>query len=196
MKKTVTLAFAAILAVAAIQSQGAAILWSISTGALKGVGTAGESGTYADSTSNLGGAALYFYLGSTTDDLIKAAIGADGKLNTSSLGTSATWLETTTSKGGGNKVAGTTPVVNDGISATSANNFFFIAVTAVGDSYAYKMVTGSQKGYDSTDTLATPTQMTFTTTAVQSSSWTQVPEPSTAALALAGLALLLKRRKA
>lgn len=48
--------------------------------------------------------------------------------------------------------------------------------------------------YSGTDN---PTNMgAFTSASYTKSSWTAVPEPSTAALALAGLALLLKRRKA
>ena len=59
-----------------------------------------------------------------------------------------------------------------------------------------------QLAYDETAAVVSPTKVTFDTSNVgstYSAPWsptTPVPEPSTAALALAGLALLLKRRKA
>lgn len=43
---------------------------------------------------------------------------------------------------------------------------------------------------------STPTTATFNSGSYANHEWTAVPEPSTAALALAGLALLLKRRRA
>lgn len=57
------------------------------------------------------------------------------------------------------------------------------------------LVSGTETGV-TYEPPSTPTTATFNSASYSGKSWTAVPEPSTAALALAGLALLLKRRKA
>lgn len=63
------------------------------------------------------------------------------------------------------------------------------------DTYYMTSDTFTLQNSGDTYTAATETS-TFQQAVPSGSSWTAVPEPSTAALALAGLALLLKRRKA
>ena len=189
MKKTclsiaLTLAFA-------VSSHAAAILWSVDVGAIRNFTVDGT--TITEGTSNLGGASLYFFIGSTTEeDVAKAFTGTT--LDTSKL---STYLETATSTAGGSKVKGSTPVVNDLISSSKANNFFMVIAATQGEKAYYKLVEGSAVGYETTgDPLSPTTTMAFTKASVQNASWTAVPEPSTAMLALAGLALLIKRRRA
>ena len=175
----------------ATTSYGAAILWSVDVGAVRNFTVDGT--TITEGTSNLGGASLYFFLGTTTDEEVASAFTGT-TFDTSKL---STYLETATSTAGGSKVKGSTPVVNDLISSSVANNFFLVITTTKDDAAYYKLVTGSAVGYETTgDPLPPTTTMAFTKASVQNASWTAVPEPSTAALALAGLALLIKRRRA
>ena len=89
------------------------------------------------------------------------------------------------------------------VTAPAASNFGLLYVKGTGaDAYYY---TGSIYSFSEADTAhynATLKTYTWKDDKVASNSsssaqgWVAVPEPSTAALALAGLALLLKRRKA
>ena len=76
-------------------------------------------------------------------------------------------------------------------------DLFMVAwdASAIGSAENYLVSEKVQSdAYSGTDN---PTNMGgFTSASYSGKSWTAVPEPSTAALALAGLALLLKRRKA
>ena len=192
MKKSILAV--ALLTGFAISSQGSAILWSIDNTGIKDFTVDGNAIT--DSTANLAGANLYFFLGETTVSDVESAFTG----TTFDQTKLSTFLESTTSNGGGGKVKGTTPVVNDAISSSTSNPFFLVITTVKDDAAYYKLVTGSAVGYETTgDPLPPTTTMQFTRTSVQGTSWTAAPtgpEPSTAALALAGLALLLKRRKA
>ena len=175
-------------------SHGSAILWSVDNTAIKDFTVSGD--TITDSTSNLSGANLYFFLGTATATDVESAFTGttfdETKLST--------FLESTTSNGGGGKVKGTTPVENSSISSSTANDFFLVISTVKDDKSYYKLVTGSAVGYETTgDPLPPTTTMQFTRASVQNTGWTAapaVPEPATAALALAGLALLIRRRKA
>lgn len=200
MKKTITLLAALILLGGATTSQAGSILWTVANNALKTIGTEATDGlTFSDGTSNYGGATLYFFLGTASDADIAGAITSSGEVKTSAIST-ATFLETGVTKNGGNKILGNTPVSHDSISITSANDFFFLVVSATpdgsGSPFAYKYVEGSAVGYDKDNSLAAPTQVTFSASDVQGSSWTAVPEPATAALALLGIGMLIRRRKA
>ena len=190
MKKT-ALAIALAIGFSTV-SHGSAILWSVDTAAIRDFTVSGETIT-EQTTKFLSGAKLYFFLGTTTAEAVESAFEGT-ELKTSAL---STYLATDVSNNAGGRAAGTTPAVHANISSSSANDFFLV-ITAVkdGDAY-YKLVSGSATGYETSgDPLPPTTVMNFARNSVQSSSWTAVPEPSTAMLALAGLALLIKRRKA
>lgn len=193
MKKYILLAAVAALLLPTT-SEAAAIKWSLAGNSVLGI-SVGTDGTITE-TTRAAGVALYFYLGTTTDEEVKSAFTSSG-FDTSATMANATFLEQGVSNAGGARVAGNTPVVNDLISSSSPNNFFVILSQQVDSTYYYKVVTGTQTGYETTgDPLPTPTTMAWTAQNVASASYAAVPEPSTAALALAGLALLIKRRRA
>ena len=172
-------------------SHGAAILWSVDVGGVRDFTVDGT--TITEGTSNLGGASLYFFLGTTTAEDVESAFTGT-TFDTSKL---STYLETATSTAGGSKVKGSTPVQNASISSSSANNFFLVISTIKDDKAYYKLVTGSAVGYETTgDPLPPTTTMAFTKASGQSSSWTAVPEPSVALMGLLGIGMLIKRRRA
>jgi hypothetical protein len=190
MKKILTVAFA----MAMCLSFGASIKWQLATTALKSFTVDTTTGAITEGTANLAGASLYFFLGEVTSDAANAAF-TDAGFN-SSLITGATLLDTATSLAGGNKPTGTTVLSNEGISSAAENIFTLVASYKSGDDYFYKVVTGSQFGYETVGDPLPPTKtMTFTAAAVQGSKWTAVPEPASAMLALAGVAMLIRRRK-
>ncbi len=174
-------------------SHGSAILWSVDNTAIKDFIVSGD--TITESTANLSGANLYFFIGTapaTATEVEKAFSGTT--FDKTKL---STFLEETTSNGGGGKVKGTTPVSSPLISSQNNNSFFLVITATKEDTAYYKVVSGEAVGYETTgDPLPPTTTMQFTKASVQGTSWTAVPEPSTAMLALAGLALLIKRRRA
>ena len=172
MKKTIIMITVALMA---MTSGAASIKWSISNAAIKD----------PILNTNLAGAQCYFYLGTTTDAAVLAAFTGE-TFNSAAL---STLLGTGVTALSGGKAVGTTVYANAGISDSVNNAFFCVVVT---DGY-YKLGTVSQKGYDASNGLASPTTATFTSASF--GSWQPVPEPATAALALAGLALLIRRRK-
>jgi hypothetical protein len=139
----------------------------------------------------------YDIMGATTADAVAAKIGTvvDTKKGTGALGSMSdpfNWTYTT--KDSANGVYG------------NGDTFgFLLAYAAEGKTY-YNLSTTTYTlsniaDNTSTETMSTASSFTWTTGEDSSSlkaggGWTAVPEPSTAALALAGLALLLKRRKA
>ena len=94
----------------------------------------------------------------------------------------------------GAPVGGGTDVLTDGSST------FGVLYLATGGSFGENTyyVTGDEFVYDTTSEnyKAGTSTLTAQSSVPSGTTWTAVPEPSTAALALAGLALLLKRRKA
>ena len=190
MKKQTLLAF--LLMGLTTVSQGSAILWTIDSAAIRDFTVSGE--TITEETSKfISGANLYFFLGTTTtEDVEKAFSGTE--FNTSAL---STYLESTVSNQAGGKAKGTTPVIHDQISSSSANSFFCVISTIKDGTAYYKLVTGEAVGYETTgDPLPPTTSVTFTRNAVQSSSWSAVPEPSVALMGLLGIGMLIKRRRA
>lgn len=173
-------------------AHGAAILWSVANNAIKGVNVSGD--VISDSTTNLGGANLYFLYGTITDDEVLTALSSS-EIDTSAFST-ATVLQNVTSKNAGNKPQGTTPVVSDLISATESNPFSLLIYTAVENTTYYKVVTGSQKGYDNSSALNAPTVMSFSAADVQGKTWAAVPEPSVALMGLLGIGMMIRRRRA
>ena len=193
MKKISTLLCLAALSV--VSAHGASVLWALGAGGLKTVGALDPStGSYSDGSANLSNATLYFLLGSTSTADVKKAFGDKG-LDVSSL-EGLKLLDTASSNAGGAKAAGSTPVSDDAIS-TGKNAFSVIAVTSVDSTYFFKLLSGEQSGYDPSAVPAQPkTTMNFSANTVKGVAWTAVPEPATAALALLGLGLMIKRRKA
>ena len=190
MKKLLTVAFA----MAMCLSFGASIKWEVAVTSIKSFTVDSATGTITDGTTNLAGANLYFFLGEVTSEAAKEAF-TDAGFNGSAI-SGATLLETATSLGGGNKPAGVTPVANDNISSSAANMFSLVVSYKYGEDYFYKVVTGSQVGYETVGSPLPPTTlMVFSAAAVQGSKWTAVPEPASAMLALAGVAMLIRRRK-
>ena len=172
-------------------SHGSAILWAVDNTAIKDFTVSGS--TITETTANLANANLYFFYGTATDSDVLSAF-TQNTFDSSKL---STYLQDTVSNGGGGKAKGSTPVERDFISSDAANPFYLVITTVKDNKAYYKLVSTSQTGYETTGNPLPPTKTaTFTTQMVQGTSWTAVPEPSTAVLALAGLALLLKRRKA
>ncbi len=98
--------------------------------------------------------------------------------------------------------AGESEDTNIGSKVVSAPSIFAMLVTTVQDGKTYYWASDTYTVSD-TDTNWNGTSQTYTMNVTPANAmgangekWTAVPEPSTAALALAGLALLLKRRKA
>lgn len=193
MKKSIILAVLAAIAIPAV-SEAAAIKWSLAGNSVLGIDVASD-GTITE-TTRTAGVDLYFFLGTTTDEEVKNAFTSTG-FNTSASMATATFLEQSQSNAGGAKVAGNTPVINDLISSSKANDFFVILSQKVDSTYYYKVVTGSQTGYETTgDPLPTPTTMAWTAQNVASASYAAVPEPSVALMGLIGIGMLIRRRRA
>ena len=185
MKKL--LVFALCATIAGIASAGS-IQWEISMG---------KKGYIADSLGNKMNGNLYFILTSSADALADA-VATD---------TFATVLASVS--------LGDPLQLTDGKSSNVTTVTEPSTVLAVGETYSFSLVVYdvankqyylsaalSEKAYDESAEVVTANSITFDTSHVGSTftaNWsptTPVPEPSTAALALAGLALLLKRRKA
>lgn len=159
-----------------------------------------------------------FYFGTT-----KVAAGVTGYLV--ALGSSSTWaadtdyaaivegtaasiVDTKESAKLSSKVVGST-AINDGekyggYTVVDGSTYFGSVYSFVseGTTYynvgeIYKFDTNDATTYDSTlDTFSWRGDTIASNSSPAAQGWVAVPEPSTAALALAGLALLLKRRKA
>ena len=143
------------------------------------------------------GATVYAMLGSTTSGVSFKSV-SDITSNENALkaaDTSDYLLGTIVSKGRGSYGADGS-VVSDNLTETSASFFFVIVnpdnsgywLSGINDGSSFVYSPGQTgPGKVITDQKASP--LTYT-------SFSAVPEPATGALALAGIALLLKRRKA
>ena len=189
MKKTLALL---LVFLAATSVQAASIDWSLSGKnqvlSEYGGGTASKTPVYlilADSAS----------LASITD-----VVGETAFKDALSLITVATLEAGSDGKKPAGLVNNTVTVASDKITAGQSYNMAMIYVSVDTDGNGwYKMASGLGVAYDPSVEGSSGLVSTDWGT-MRSSSWTKgyspVPEPSTAVLALAGLALLLKRRRA
>ena len=180
----------ALCAFMCVTAQSATIKWG-GTGAVN----------YGDTKLKNGAATAYLvYLGESVTDW--SSWSYSESFETSQLASKAT--TSLSSIGNGNTFAVTVGSALGGISNISsvlkdgASSFGIIFTTTQdGVDYYYQ---GDVFTYDTSSSNYSSTTDTFTSTTTvaptATDKWTAVPEPSTAALALAGLALLLKRRKA
>jgi PEP-CTERM putative exosortase interaction domain len=144
---------------------------------------------------------VYFLYGTEAAiDLLLASTTASKSEFESAL--ASITLDTTASNSEGKKPTESfvENIFSSGITA-GANNYFgmlYYSEDAKGNGY-YKLVTGSGVGYIyNPESLADAQRVQLSWQTMRNDTWTQayaVPEPATAALALAGLALLIRRRK-
>lgn len=185
MKKLLTLT----ILIAAVSTQAAQINWG-ATGQIKfGDALVGNAGT----TLQL------VYLGSTTEAWSDYALQV-------AKGTTDNVVATKTTNAGSMSIPTASPYIFTFGDADDVNNkvfvdgvkFAMIATTKqdgkdyywASDVYEVSESSSNYNGTSKTFTMGVAAASTINT------GWKAVPEPSTAALALAGLALLLKRRKA
>ena len=191
----------AILAVAgfSISAQAVSLQWAVNTIAF--------GGSTLNATTGVNLTAYLIYLGNG-DDVTVGSSYTESQLTTFISSTSSTE---------GSQISGTNargiatatfkPTAED--PTTLNGNVYGMLLTFVSEGKTYYnlsaetyKVTGIANETSTLDKWTiTAGQQNYTTAAASSSvakggGWTAVPEPSTAALALAGLALLLKRRKA
>ena len=190
MKKLLTLA----ALVAAVTTQAASIQWTFS-----GITTSAKQ--IKDYTGTAMNGTLYLILSKDASSLSGATSKSafEEALDDITLGT------TTVTSG---KVSGTTVVNSTALTAVEDNGpkyTFQVVVYDPANSYYYLSATKTEYAYDASAETPSPTSISFGFNDVGETyrnngniAWSPaaVPEPSTAALALAGLALLLKRRKA
>ena len=176
MKKFVTMMVVALVAVSA---SAASIDWQI---------TLGRTGKFVDSTGAALNGTIYLVLADTTFNATTAEEFTD-QLTAATLGTE----KVTSGKGSGSVLTATSDVITAGtkydfavVVYDAANAKYYMSASA--NQYAY------QSGVDDA------TQITFDAAmATGNASWaptyTAVPEPASAMLALAGVAMLIRRRK-
>ena len=202
MKKT--LATLAVL-FAAYSASAATLTWSI-TNILVPETTTGEKGA---------GYTAYLFItqqsddfGSTvtTVDAVKNLIESGAEFYTETTGTGTEQVTKNYLKKGDDKIqiAGTGTSNNSGI--INGNTGYYGAFDAGNSLTAFAVILDGATLPGASNYIVTSTKSASWTSATGSKSlgfgsqanatWTPVPEPSTAVLALAGLALLLKRRRA
>ncbi|MBQ2281437.1 MAG: PEP-CTERM sorting domain-containing protein [Kiritimatiellae bacterium] len=183
MKKFITMMAVALVAISA---SAASIDWVVNFG---------RSGKFVDSTGAAMNGTIYLVLADTTfnattaeefeSQLAAATISSD----TVSAGKSSSTAVTATSdalvaRSAGGEQYNFAIVVYD-----SANALYYMTGTNQYPTYAYDKAAGED-----------PTQATFASSAIAAPSqwtatYTAVPEPASAMLALAGVAMLIRRRK-
>lgn len=185
MKKTVL--FMAVLAMTA-SANAASINWSVS-GAPAGLATYYEGGTYAS-------APLYFIVANDLSGLTSTTqLKADFLNNLSAI----TLTTATATELGKKPTISQQPVSSALLTAGTPTLFglMYFSEDAAGNGY-YKIATAGANPYSDGAPLADHTGVITSFSTMTGSGWTQayaVPEPATAALALAGLAMLIRRRK-
>lgn len=189
------------LVVIATMSHAASINWTMSgstTTVLYAPKTDGKN-----STSPLSNATLYLMLGSS-ENLTKLSEATTSTIE-SVLGNLALNKNYSTSSTGTRPTISGVVVSDDSLSAGTLTTFALVVLGSDSDGGKwYKYITPTGTPYADGTAVADQTKLTtawaqMTSTAATAAQWnavTPVPEPSTAVLALAGLALLLKRRKA
>ena len=195
MKKTIlTIAVLAISLVA----NGASINWTINgKGTAYGVNASAIDATSAtDSTTAVLNSTVYLILASDLTGITGAATKQAFEDALADI-----TIDSSASTSDGTKPDVTSLPVTSSLITTSSQTYGMLVVAQ--DSFGsawYKVVTTEATGYAPGASADAQTIVTTSWTTMRNGSWTKgytaVPEPSTAALALAGLALLLKRRKA
>ena len=188
MKKLLTLA----ALVAAVTTQAASIQWAFS-----GITTS------AKQIKNYAGTAM---TGTLYLILSDSASALEGATSQSAFETALEGITLGTAAVASGKISSTTVVNSSALTAVEAGGpkyTFAVVVFDPTNAYYYLSGTKEQYAYDAGAETPSPTSITFTANDIGETyrnnnniTWSFVPEPSTAALALAGLALLLKRRKA
>ena len=186
MKKTIAFVAAFLLTAT---SQGASISWNL-TGVAFGGSTLKNAGT--EFTASL------FYLGNggsladsyTASDIAALDIVATSEKTTAKGANAGTYDLTVGSDSNGD-------VFGMLLSYTSGEKTYYNIASTTYTLSGFTDATSTPDNYNLTASSMTYTTADSSTTKVSpGGGWTAVPEPSTAALALAGLALLLSRRKA
>ena len=176
MKKFVTMMVVALVAVSA---SAASIDWNINLG---------RSGKFVDSTGAAFNGTIYLVLADTTFNATTAE-EFTAQLTAATLGTQSI-------SAGKNSGVAATATSNQLTAGTSYD--YAIVVFDVANSQYYMSAANSGKAY--TVGVDDPVELSFTAAqATGNASWaptyTVIPEPASAMLALAGVAMLIRRRK-
>ena len=179
MKKFVTMM---VIALVAVSASAASIDWTVNLG---------RSGKFVDSTGATMTGSIYLVLADTTFNATTAE-EFETQLTSATLGTAAVSAGKLTSSTG-------VTATSDKLTADTSYNFAIVVYDAANSSY-YMTASNSEYAYDETDAEALATSITFSQSQVAApSTWTPsytaVPEPASAMLALAGVAMLIRRRK-
>ncbi len=188
MKKLLTLA--ALVAVS-MSAYGASINWNIS--GINNVLDTYDGGTAANTT-------VYLILADAASlDTITSSTQFKTDFTTA---LNAITINTTASNAAGKKPAVVADIISTSELLTAGTSYTFgmiyVSEDASGNGYyALSTASGMAYTYDPEDPSAAQS-VSLSWSTMNSSAWTQgyaVPEPATAALALAGLAMLIRRRK-
>ena len=199
MKKVLALAA---IAATSLAANAASINWTVSgntTTVLYGVEVS-ETGEASSSTTALKNTNVYFILAGGLDDVFKDVEKND--LNGFNTVLSSITLDTATTTENGTKPSVTRKVVSGDDRLTAATQYTFGLLVYDTDSDGniwYKVATANQVAYvdgaDARDQKVATLAFAKLANDTQAA-WTAVPEPATAAMALLGIGMMLKRRKA
>ena len=179
MKKFVTMMVVALVAVSA---SAASIDWTVSLG---------RTGKFVDSTgANMNGT-IYLVLADTTFNATTAE-EFDAQLTAATLGTAAVSASKLTS-------TANATATSDALTAGTSYDFAIVVYDAANSMY-YTSASNSGYAYesgvdDATSIKFTSAQAGTDGSATWTPTYTAVPEPASAMLALAGVAMLIRRRK-
>ena len=168
-----------VVALVAVSASAASIDWVV---------TLGRSGKFLDSTGTAMSGTIYLVLADTTFNATTAE-EFESQLTAATLGT-----DTVTS---GKSSSSAVTATSDKLTAGTSYDFAIVVYDAANSQY-YMSASNSQYAY--TEGVDDPLQITFTAAqATGNASWaptyTIIPEPASAMLALAGVAMLIRRRK-